>query len=385
MKLHVKNRFLITAICALFVFVTPAVSLEWGGIFKNDTQALLPNFNNFSFSQSNSLYMWITSPLGQSGMYFSGEGMYKYTLTVTDGNNDFVNVADIDLFKIYGDYELNKGTFSFSAGRYMFADSTSAIFIQNFDGASIKYSGRKFAFSAFGGYTGLLNSLAVSMINKDGVVFESKNKFYNLANGFVPAGATFEFPSLFANQALSLQALAVLDMGEEKYNRYYGTLLLSGPLSNKVFYYLASAFGTTDFASIMNYSTFSLYMYPTDIMSVSLGTEYASGKNGFLSPFLGVTSRSVVNSLSAPQTTGAIIPNVSCSFVVDKVYVGITSKVLLAIPESEVQVKGVEADLSFIYAPFTDLQLGLDINSYIDISKSNDNNLTATLRAALSF
>ena len=122
-----------------------------------------------------------------------------------------------------------------------------------------------------------------------------------------------------------------------------------------------------------------------EIMSVSLGTEYASGKNGFLSPFLGVTSRSVVNSLSAPQTTGAIIPNVSCSFVVDKVYVGITSKVLLAIPESEVQVKGVEADLSFIYAPFTDLQLGLDINSYIDISKSNDNNLTATLRAALSF
>ena len=385
MRLNVKNRFLISAVCAFFAFVTPAASVEWGGILKDETRALLPNFTNFSFSQSNSLYMWLTAPLGQNGTYFSGEGMYKYTLTVTDGNNDFVNVVDVDLFKISGDYQLNKGTFSFAVGRYMFADSTAAIFAQNFDGASIKYSGRKFAFSAFGGYTGLLNSLVVSMLNKDGVAFDSTNKFYSLSNAFVPAGATIEFPSLFANQALSIQALAVMDFGEEKYNRFYGTLLFSGPLANNFFYYLASSFGTNDFASVMNYSTLNFYLYPTNIMTVSFGAEYASGKNGFLSPFLGVTSRSVVNSLTAPQTTGAIIPNLSCSFVVDKVYVGISTKFLLAVPESDFEAKGVEADLSFIYAPFTDLQLGFDVNSYIDISKSNENNLTATLRAALSF
>lgn len=385
MKLNVKNRFLISAICVFFVFATPAASLEWGGILKDDTQVLLPNFKDFSFSQSNSLYMWLTSPLGKSGMYFSSEGMYKYTLTVSDGSNNFVNVVDVDLFKISGDYELDKGTFSFAAGRYMFADSTSAIFAQNIDGVSVKYSGKKFAISAFGGYTGLLNSLVVSMLNKDGNVFDSPNTFYNLANAFVPAGATFEFPSLFANQALSIQALAVMDFGEEKYNRFYGTLLFSGPLANNFQYYLASSFGTNDFASIMNYSTLLFYLYPTDIMTVSFGAEYASGKNGFLSPFLGVTSRSVVNSLTAPQTTGSIIPNLSCSFVIDRIYIGISSKFLMAIPESKIQAKGVEADLSFIYAPFNDLQIGFDVNSYIDISKSNENNLTATLRAALSF
>lgn len=385
MKLNVKNRFLVSVVCALFVFVSPVASVEWGGMLKNDTQALVPDFSDFTFVQSNGLYMWLTTPFGDSGMYFSGEGMYKYKLTVADGKNDFQNIVDVDLFKIYGDYELNKGTLSFALGRYLFADSTSAIFVQNFDGASIKYAGRKFAFSAFGGYTGLQNSLVVSMLNKNGAVFESTNKFYDLANGFVPAGATFEFPSLFANQALSIQALAVLDTGTEKYNRFYGTLLFSGPLSNKFFYYLASSFGTNDFTSVMNYSTLNFYLYPADIMTVTVGAEYASGKNGFLSPFLGVTSRSVVNSLTAPQTSGAIIPNASCSFVIDRLYIGVNGKFLIAVPDSNVEAKGVEADLSIIYAPFTDLQFGLDVNSYFDISKNNENNLTATLRAALSF
>ncbi len=383
MKLNLKNKLLIGAVCALFTFVSPVASVEWGGILKNDTQGLLPAFKNFSLSQSDSLYMWLSSPLGESGLYFSGEGMYKFTLTTADSN--FTQFIDVDLLKISGDYETAKGILSVSAGRYMVSDNTAAIFAQNIDGVSVKYAGKRFSVSGFGGYTGLLNSLNVTMLNKDGVSFSPETKIYSLSNGFVPAGVSFELPSLFANQSLSIQTLAFIDLGEEKYNRFYGTLLLSGPITNSFLYNFSTSFGTNDFSSLMNYSALNFYLYPKDFLSVSFGAEYASGKNGSLSPFLGVTSRSVVNSLTAPQTTGAIVPNVVFSVVLDRMYFGVTSKFLMAIPEGKVETKGVEADLSFIYAVFTDLQIGFDLNSYFDISKNNEDNLTATLRAAISF
>ena len=385
MKLNVKNKLLIGAVLALFVIISPAASAEWGGILKNDSQALLPGFKDFSFSQSDSLYLWLSSPLGESGMYFSGEGMYKFTLTAGDGDSTFTQVADVDLFKLSGDYKTNKGVFSFSAGRYMITDSTAVIFAQNFDGASVKYAGNKFSFSAFGGYTGLQNSLNVTMLSKDGYAFISENKIYNLANAFVPAGVTFELPSLFTNQSLSFQGLAFIDFGSEKYNRFYGTLLLSGPISNNFYYNLATSFGTSDFTSLMNYSVLNFYLYPNDFLSVAFGAEYASGKNGPFSPFLGVTSRKVVNSLTAPETSGAIVPNAVCSAVINNMYFGITSKFLMAIPESKVETKGVEADFTFICSVFTDLQIGFDLVSYFDISKNNEDNLTATIKAAISF
>lgn len=383
MKLNLKNKLLIGAVCALFTFVSPVASLEWGGILKNDTQGLLPAFKNFSLSQSDSLFMWLSAPLGESGLYFSGEGMYKFTFTTAD--NNFSQLADVDLLKISGDYQTAKGIFSIAAGRYMMSDSTAVIFAQNFDGVSVKYAGNRFAVSGFGGYTGLLNSLNVTMINKDGIAFGPESKIYSLSNGFVPAGVSFELPSLFTNQSLSIQTLAFIDIGEEKYNRFYGTLLLSGPITNSFLYNFATSFGTNDFSSLMNYSALNFYLYPNDFLSISFGAEYASGKNGPFSPFLGVTSRSIVNSLTAPQTTGAIVPNVVCSCVFDKMYFGITGKFLMAVPEDKVETKGVEADFSFIYAVFTDLQIGFDLTSYFDISKNNEDNLTATLRAAISF
>ena len=385
MKLNRKNKLLINTICAFLFFMTSAFSVEWGGIIKNDTQFLLPEFNNFSLSQSDSIYLWLTSPLGKNGLYFSGEGMYGFTLSAGDGSTTFANKVDVDLLKISGDFELTNGHISVSAGRYMVIDSTAAIFAQNFDGVSLKYTGRRFVIAGFGGYTGLLNALNVSMLNKDGYVFGTENDFYSLANAFIPAGVTFELPSLFTNQSVSIQTLAVIDAGEEKYNRFYGTLLLSGPITNNIFYNLATSFGTNSFSSVMNYSVLNLYIYPSNIMSVSFGAEYASGNNAFLSPFVGVTSRKVASSLSAPETSGVIIPNAVCSFVLNRVYVGLIGKFVMAVPESKVEAKGVEADLSFVYAPFNDFQIGFDINSYFDISKSNDNNFSATLRAALSF
>lgn len=385
MKLNVKNKLLIGAVCALFTFVSPVASVEWGGILKNDTQVLLPAFSDFSLSQSDSLFMWLSSPLGESGMYFSTEGMYKFTLATGNGNNNFSQLADVDLLKVSGDYETAKGVFSFAFGRFMMTDSTAAIFAQNFDGVTAKYSANRFVISGFGGYTGLLNSLNVSMLDKDGTVFAPANEIYSLSNAFVPAGITFELPSIFTNQSLGIQILSFIDLGEEKYNRFYGTLMLSGPVTNKFFYDLAASFGTNDFSAFMNYSALNFHLYPNDYLALSFGAEYASGKNGPFSPFLGVTSRSVVNSTTAPQTTGSIIPDFVISCVIDRMYFGITGKFLMAIPESEVEMKGVEADFSFIYSVFTDLQIGFDVTSYFDISKNNEDNLTATLRAAISF
>lgn len=383
MKRFFMNRLLLGTF-VLFLFSAPIFAFEWGGVIKNDSQVLLPEFQNFSLLQSDSLYLWFNAPFGKSGVYFAGEGMYKFSLT-TDDELAISHLADLDLLKIGGDFNLKKGTFSFSAGRFLIIDSTSAIFSQNSDGVSVKYSADKVKFTVYAGYTGLLNALNVSMLDKNGSIFASDGNVYSLAHPYVPVIGTFEFPALGANQSLSIQGNAFLDFGEDKANRYYATLLLSGPISNKFFYSLATSVGSENFINLMNYSVLMMSVYPSNNLAISVGAEYASGKNAFFSPFKGITSRSVVNSVSAPETSSVIVPNLSTALIFDKLICSVSGKALLVIPDTKIDFNGFEVDLSVSYNVFSDLQLGLDVTSYFDIASKNDDNLTATLRAAISF
>lgn len=353
---------------------------EWGGVFKNGSKISLPAFTDFGFRQTNDLYLWLNSPLGDSGVYFSGEGMYEFTYSKGKENSAVTNIADVDLFKFSGDYEINEATLSFSAGRFSVSDSTSAIFTQNIDGAAVKYSASLFRISAWAGYTGLLNSNNITMIDGNAAAYAPETKVYSLSNGFIPLNATVEFPVLLGNQSLSIQANGFIDLGKSKTSRYYGTLMVSGPITNSIFYDVASSIGSANFSNVMNYTTFNFYYYPLDMFFVSCGLEYAT-KN-----FTGITSRAVVSSVSAPETKAMILPKLSATLLFDNFVASLNGKFLISTPETGTKASGVEADLSVAYNVFSDLQFGLDVTSYFDVAGiKEDNNFSATLKVAVSF
>lgn len=376
--MRIKNKLFLSVIFSFCVTTFSVAAVEWGGIFKNDSQVLS------LINQSNSIYLWLASPLGDSGLYFSGEAMYKYNLTIDD-ENVFTHFFDVDLFKVYGDYAVGDNTLSLSFGRYMITDETSAVFAQNSDGLSVKFSADLVNVTGYVGYTGLLNSQNVSMLDKDGFVFDSDDKVYSLANPFIPVIATVTFPSLFANQSLSLQESAFFDLGEGKSNLYYSTLLLTGPVTNSISYNVATVFGSADFNNIMNYTAFNLNFYPTDSLLLSFGTEFASGKNDSFAAFKGITSRNVVNSVNAPETSGVLVPNVAVTYIYSNLLLSTNAKFLFGLPEDGFSTEGFEADVSIIYNVFTDLQLSLDVTTYCGISNKDENKTTATIRAAISF
>lgn len=383
MKIN-KKRFL-SIVASLFVCFT-ASAFDWGGIFKNSTGLSLPNFSNAGLSQTDGLYLWMNTPLANSELSLSGEVMYQFGLNADQNGNTVSNLADLDLLKVAGDYDLNSGILSISFGRFAVADITSVIFMQSIDGAFVKYVADLFNISAYAGYTGLLNGLNVTMINGDAQVFENSNSVYSLANPFIPLSLTLEFPALLGNQTLALQANGYLDLGVNRISRYYATLLADGPITDSLFYSVSTTIGSSNFQNIMNYSTASLYYYPLDMFFLSTGVEYASGKNGSLSPFVGITSRAIVNSLESKQTSGIVLPKLSVNVIVGKILVSVNGKYLLSVLDSSSEGNGFEADLSLLYSPYSDLQVGLDVTSYFDTTKDkNNNNFTATLKVALSF
>lgn len=381
-----KKRFYSLAAALLFS-ITSLTAMDWGGILKNSSKALLPNFLDFGLSQTNDVYLWMNTPLGNSNMFFSAEGLYEFNYYYANETGLVSNYLDLDLFKFYGDFEFeNSNTLSISLGRFTVSDASAAIYAQNIDGLFVKYNAGFINFSTYAGYTGLLNSQKVSMLDGEAQVFAYKSALYSLSNPYLPFNASIEFPALFGNQSFVFQLNGCADFGEQKANRFYATLWLTGPISNMCFYNVATVFGTKNFSSLMNFSTLDLYVYLSDIFFFSAGAEYASGKQGPFSPYVGITSRPVVASLTAPETSASFLPKVSATVILNQMSLALTGKFYMACPESSFEAQGAEMDFYLTYSIFPDFQIGVDVTSYFDVTSQKDNNnLTATLRFAVSF
>lgn len=366
---------ILTAVCLL----APVSALEWGGLVNEEAKFTKTDGN--AFKQSNSAFLWVNVPFGAWSL--AAEGMYKYTLDIVDDTNTFNNIIDLDLFKFSGTIKTGSSTISLAAGRFFVGDNTNANFAQCCDGLSVNAGFKKFNINAYFGYTGLLNSLNVSIL---GAQPETVNQFYTLCHAYVPAMVSFELPSILGNQSIALQGEAFLDVGSaDKYNRFYGNLKVGGPIVGTVYYNLVTSFGFTNDA-VMNYSNFTVSAYPSSSLAINAGVDFASGDMGFLKPYTTFTSKTAYNSASAPEMSGCIVPSVDCIFTTGAMFVNVAAKAPILMPEKKATFGGVEADLTFIYNIFSDLQAEFDFGYYKDVATDGaDDSLSATVKAAISF
>ncbi|MCR4953358.1 MAG: hypothetical protein K6A43_04710 [Treponema sp.] len=373
---------IISTVCAVLFMVSASFAVEWGGIINDNTKGSTQNFDSFALQQSNSLYFWLKTPVGKN-TFFSAEAFYKYTLDLGNGEKSFLNVIDSDMFKLSGNYKAGNGKFSFDVGRFSVADVSSSVFSQLSDGVSLRYNLPTVRLSAYAGYTGLLNAFSVSMVD-DRSVGTPNEQIYTLCHGYVPVMVNVVLPVIFNNQSLSFGFNIFTDVEPTKSNKYYGNLVLSGPLANTLFYRIATTFGSDNFKNCMNYSNIQMYIFPIPTTMIVIGAEYASGNNGFLSPYQSITYIPASKAFDSPLLSGVILPQVTLSVTFGEAWLGANAKYVLGF-EKDVSNKGLELGCSFAYNIFTDLKVGCDIAAYMDFSNSGNSLYTATLNAALAF
>lgn len=373
------KKILLAVIAAFSLCAAPVFALEWGGLFNDETK--VSKTSDVAFHQANAIYLWANAPIGKA-FSFAGEGMYKFSFD-TPGNT-IGNIADIDLLKLSGNIDFGSGKLALNAGRFTVADNTGVNFAQCCDGLAATVMLSKLNLSFYAGYTGLLNSLNVTILGAQ----EEAHKVYSLCHGYIPVLASIEFPSLFANQAIALQGEAFIDTAKtDKYNRLYANFTMGGPIAGTVYYSLISSLGYVN-KELMNFSSFAVAAYPNENIALNIGASYASGDFGGkgLKPYVTFTSRPAYGAASSPETSGCIVPNLDFIYTVGNLFTNVAIKAPLLMPEKKVTFGGVGADLAVIYNIFSDFQTEIDFSYYKDVaSKGADDNLAATLKFAISF
>ena len=373
---------LFTIILSALIILSPLSAFDFGGYFDNNSKISAPFGSDLSFDQANSIALWISSPINEN-FYIKAEGTYKFSYNYP--SNNITHIADLDLLKISGTIPLSKGSIDLAFGRFIYSDLTNTIFSQNCDGVSFKYSTPSLAVSAYAGFTGLLNSNAVTILTETGK-FTPKNEIYALNAFYVPVVASVSLPMLFLNQTLAFQASGFVDVTGDLYNRVYATVDLSGPLATFLFYDFSTTFGTENFKNVMNYSNLSFSIFPTNNIYISTGVIYASGDHLGLKPFRGFSSHPVASEISL-EASNCLIPSLSAniSLLQSKMLVSVTGKGVFQFAADSIDATGIQGDASVIYNIFPDFQVGLSGTVFKGFKDTSLDKFSATVKFAITF
>lgn len=371
------KKILLT-ICALFVvFAAPLCAMEWGGLITNDTGAAIvtmPDVTNTTINQSNGVSVWFKNPIGED-FAVSGELLYKYKFSKPkDIDGTFTNIFDVPLLKVSGETEAGAGILSLDAGRFAYVDNAGAVVSGTIDGVAVEYSLPLVKLGVMAGYTGLLNTLNNTNLSR--ADYSKEAKFYDLAYGIAPIGISAEFPYLLGNQSIGIQTYIMLDCGDNKSDSipFYANLVLSGPVTNSIYYNLATTLGAIDFKDFTNYTSFSLMVFPTQTISVNAGVDLG----------LVIDGNGYYSQLST-AAGGQITPRASFTYGTDKLCFDLGGKYILAYNGDSYEGISFDLNTGFVYNIFSDLQVGLSGTASFDTTEAKTNSYTVNLNIALAF
>lgn len=379
------KRFLII-ISALFIIISPSFSVEWGGVFNNDSQGMLFEKDELGFTQSNAVNLWVRTPVSKSNKWnLSTELQYRYKLKAIPKSIDFLNILDLSLLKMSGSFDIAKNKVGISLGRFTISDSTFKIFNCKSDGAFFEFDFQRVLIDIYAGFTGLTNHLNnAGFLDSEGNLQSLEGDLYVFEKPYVPVILQIELPSLFANQSLSIQAFAAFDCSDVSNNKYYGTVDFSGPILASLFYKFSTTFGSQSFNNLMNYSSFLLMLFPNKFLSANFGVEYASGNQLIFSNFRTVSSYSL-SDIATIELTNSIIPSVGVGFTFGNLYAKFDVKCGLEFVNNSISFNKVFGKLITYYNVFSDFQLGLDVNALLNVENSFDNAFSVSLKGAFVF
>ena len=360
---------------AVFLALSQAFSFETGGLLTNDSKfANVEKDGSLKLDQKNGVNFWLRAPLNEEGTnYFAGEASFQTEIdtSIEDSDKKLKLYADLNLFKFVFKNELDSGNLQFSLGRFFNSDLTGLIYSQNADGLRFDANLSRVTLSLFGSYTGLLNAKNITILDNDSPDLTDKEKtVYVLANKYAVGGLTFSLPHFAAGQTLSLEGFAAYSLESTKYNRFYGTFALNGPVVSPVFYSVSSTIGFAKYDEEDmvkgNLSKASLSVYPDfKSMSVSLNGVYASGKQGPFKAFRGFTSSTAANSLAEPEYSGILKAGLSATIKpVSNLLLSAGGDIIFTAID-DIKQAGFQYSAGFNWQIVSDVSLGANFGQYI--------------------
>ena len=375
----------------LACLLAPVFAFTWNGVVDN-TSKLSSNddFSALALEQSNGVHLSINAPFNSTGtLKFVAEGSFKYKLASNFDakTSDLKMIANCDLFKFSGKWNIGKGIVALDLGRFMISDISGNVFAQKSDGLSLSYDALKFRVGAYAGYTGLQNRLDLTMLNNP----QDDANFYALTAGYVPVMVNFTYKTLFETQTLGIQGEAFIPVAniEDKTKYAYGTLMLNGPIGVIGAYTLKGTVGLSDFKNLMIDGGLDFNFYIANKAIMVAGGEFVSFEKDSLHYFTPITTRTITTD---PFFAGGVLPKVSFIYAQSNVLTSVTGKGVIQMGD-ETKFHGVDVTASLICNVFSDLQVGCDLGAFVAVDKdvkeaikaSKSNVYYATLKASLAF
>jgi len=377
-----KSFFAIASLLSLSAF---SFALETGGLFTNNTKFHnVEKDGDLKLNQKNGISLWLKAPLSEDGTsYFVTEGSFKteYDASVEESDDKLILSADIDLFKLVLRKETENGSLLFSAGRFYFSDLSTLVLAQNADGVQLDFSSSIFSTSVYAGYTGLLNEKNITILDSEAAEAVDSKTLYSFSKKYALAALKLSASNFAASQSVSLEGLGAFRLEDgDKFNRFYGTLSLSGPVAPtlSIYYALSSTLGfvqAEDDTYKGNLSQCSLSWYPDfKSSSLSLSALYASGSQGPFDGFMGFTSQTAVDSVLEPEYSGILKGGLSASIKpISNLLLSAKANMIFSAAagdeEKDIEFAGLQYSLGGNWQVVSDFSLGASFCQYIS---SND-------------
>ncbi len=371
----------ILASFCISISLSPVFSFDWGGLLTNSSRSKTNADGKYYYDQGNTASLWIKAPMNKSDTnYFIAEGIYQFENDLNEPSA--THYLDLTLFKAYFTKPLPKGSLDVNIGRFANADLTGIIFFQNADGALIRYKLPGFSISAYAAYTGFLNGNTVKMINAKDYVGVDPDLFYAFADKYIVSNVAFTLPNFFYDNTLSGQVMATFRTLENLYNRVYGTLDITGPVSASVFYRVNTTLGMKWYdegkPDLGNLTMLTLTIFPSALTTVSVCGVYAS------EDFIGFTHNPAFNSYNEPDYTNML-----------KLGIAMTGKpienlLLTASLDGAFDIgngshHGVQYKFGADFRPFSDFTLGASFGQFYDLNSTDIDRTIIQVKAALAF
>ena len=387
MKVTLKNVF---AVISALAIAQSVFALETGGLLTNDSKFLnAEKDGSLKLDQKNGINLWFRNPVSQDGSsYIAGEGsfLFEKDMRIEDSEKQLKLYADLNLLKLVAKKELESGNLVFSAGRFYNSDLSGLVYNQNGDGLKLEASLSGVEFSVFGAYTGLLNAKNITILGNDTDLTDKEKTVYVMANKFAVGALTLSLPYFAANQTLSIEGFGALSLESTKFNRFYGTVALNGPLFTPVFYNISSTMGFAKYDEEDmvkgNLTKGAISVYPDfKSMSFSLNGLYASGKQGSFEAFQGFTSNTAVNSLKEDEYSGIALAGISASIKPVENFLffagaDIVFDTLAGEEQKSIERSGLQYSAGFNWQVVSDVSLGANLSQFIGKDDYADYNRT---------
>lgn len=357
-----------------------AFSYDFSAIVTDSTKVDFYNgkFENPLLKQSEKFIGAFTTPLSKDGVSsLAAEATVEHKMDRQfgdDGKTDNNIVVDCTLFKFATSRKIKGNILDVSAGRFFYSDLSGIVVAQPNDGIFAKCKMSKVEFSAYGGYTGLQNVKNVSVITSNGKIWSPSDEkdVYDFTAPYAIGSVCVSLPYIFKNQTVSFEGLCAVNVGgpadfEDDDERIYGTVNLTGPLSEKLFYTINGTFGTTDFDKIgllgsLNINYFSIYKNA----ALEFNAVYASGETDSMGSFVGVTKIAACLSKDEPIYSGLMKMGLSGSIIpIDKFVVSAGGDMVYRLLEDSTELYGVQVSGGIMYKMYSDLNFSLSVSHFV--------------------